>query len=41
MTPKITKQRKILLKDSKADESAMNLAKFAVATGRIPTVINL
>lgn len=37
MTPKITKQKKILLRNENAEQSSMNLSKFAVATDRIPT----
>ncbi|KAF7991570.1 hypothetical protein HCN44_008941 [Aphidius gifuensis] len=38
MTPRITKQKKILLTSStSSDESSMNLSKFAVAAERLPT----
>lgn len=38
MTPKITKQKKILLRDPKTEETSMNLSKFAIASERVPTV---
>ncbi|KAK0182742.1 hypothetical protein PV327_000844 [Microctonus hyperodae] len=37
MTPKITKQKKILLRNQNAEQSNMNVSKFAVATERVPT----
>lgn len=38
MTPKITRQTKILIKDKKVENTSRNSAKFAVATDPIPTV---
>ncbi|XP_008555323.1 receptor-binding cancer antigen expressed on SiSo cells [Microplitis demolitor] len=37
MTPKITKQKKIILRDPKTEETSMNLSKFAIASERVPT----
>lgn len=37
MTPKITKQMKILVKDKPSESAAWNSSKFAVATDPVPT----
>ncbi|XP_034938360.1 receptor-binding cancer antigen expressed on SiSo cells [Chelonus insularis] len=37
MVPRITRQKKLLIKDSKTDDSSINLSHFAVTTDRVPT----
>ncbi|KAK2582094.1 hypothetical protein KPH14_002796 [Odynerus spinipes] len=37
MTPRITRQTKILIKDKRAENTSRNSAKFAVATDPVPT----
>lgn len=37
MTPKITRQTKVVVRDKRAEQANWNPSKFAVATERVPT----